>query len=48
VDNAITPSKALLQVTDLTARIGAENIHPSVRAAVVAYRDQFGEKGKSE
>lgn len=31
------PLRDLLQVTGLTARIGEENIYPSVRAAVSAY-----------
>jgi SulP family sulfate permease len=32
----------LLQVTGLTDKIGAENIYPSVRAAVSAYNARFG------
>jgi len=36
------PLRDLLQVTGLTDRIGAENIYPSVRAAVTAYRARFG------
>ena len=34
--------RELLAVTGLTTRIGAEHIYPSVRAAVVAYRERFG------
>jgi len=36
------PLRDLLLVTSLTARIGPENIHPSVRAAVTAYHECFG------
>ena len=36
------PLRELLQATGLTTRIGEENIHPSVRAAVTAYRTRFG------
>jgi SulP family sulfate permease len=36
------PLRDLLQATGLTTRIGEENIHPSVRAAVMAYRARFG------
>jgi len=35
------PLRDLLKATGLTARIGEENIHPSVRAAVSAYRQHF-------
>jgi SulP family sulfate permease len=36
------PLRDLLQATGLTARIGEENIHLSVRAAVTAYQARFG------
>jgi SulP family sulfate permease len=36
------PLRDLLQATGLTARIGEENIYPSVRAAVTAYHARFG------
>ncbi len=36
------PLRDLLQVTGLTSKIGMENIYPSVRAAVMAYRARFG------
>jgi high affinity sulfate transporter 1 len=36
------PLRDLLQVTGLTARIGQENLHPSVRSAVTAYRARYG------
>ncbi len=35
------PLRNLLQATGLTARLGAENIYPSVRAAVAAYHTTF-------
>jgi sulfate permease, SulP family len=41
IARANAPLRDLLQVTGLTARIGEENIHPSVRAAVIAYRTRF-------
>jgi SulP family sulfate permease len=41
VARANRPLRDLLQVTGLTAKIGEGNIHPSVRAAVSAYRDRF-------
>jgi MFS superfamily sulfate permease-like transporter len=41
VARANEPLRDLLQVTGLTAKIGEGNIHPSVRAAVSAYRDRF-------
>jgi SulP family sulfate permease len=41
IARANAPLRDLLQVTGLTARIGKENIHPSVRAAVIAYRSRF-------
>jgi len=36
------PLRDLLQVTGLTKRLGPDNLYPSVRAAVVAYRARFG------
>ena len=42
VARANGPLRDLLQVTGLTDRIGTENIYPSVRSAVVAYRARFG------
>jgi sulfate permease, SulP family len=36
------PLRDLLQVTGLAARIGGQNIYPSVRAAVIAYHECFG------
>jgi sulfate permease, SulP family len=36
------PLRDLLQVTGLTDRIGQQNIHLSVRAAVTAYHECFG------
>ena len=36
------PLRQLLTATGLTKRLGAEHIYPSVRAAVTAYRAQFG------
>jgi SulP family sulfate permease len=36
------PLRDLLQVTGLTNRIGQDNLHPSVRSAVTAYRSRFG------
>jgi MFS superfamily sulfate permease-like transporter len=36
------PLRDLLQVTGLTNRIGQDNLHPSVRSAVTAYRARFG------
>jgi SulP family sulfate permease len=42
IARANQPLRDLLQVTGLTDRIGMENIHPSVRAAVTAYRARFG------
>jgi SulP family sulfate permease len=41
IARANAPLRDLLQVTGLTARIGERNIHPSVRAAVIAYQAQF-------
>ena len=42
IARAIGPLRELLQVTGLTDRIGADNLHPSVRSAVTAYRARFG------
>jgi MFS superfamily sulfate permease-like transporter len=42
VARANEPLHDLLQVTGLTTKIGEGNIHPSVRAAVIAYRARFG------
>ncbi len=42
IARANEPLRDLLQVTGLTKRLGAESIYPSVRAAVVAYRERFG------
>ena len=36
------PLRELMHLTGLTDRIGKDNIYPSVRAAVVAYRARFG------
>lgn len=36
------PLRDLLQATSLTKRPGKENIYPSVRNAVMAYRQRFG------
>lgn len=41
VARANEPLRNLLQATGLTTRIGKENIYPSVRAAVIAYRTLF-------
>ena len=41
VARANEPLCNLLQATGLTIRIGQENIYPSVRAAVIAYRTRF-------
>ncbi len=42
IARANEPLRDLLQVTGLTKRLGKENIYPSVRAAVAAYRTRFG------
>jgi SulP family sulfate permease len=42
IARANQPLRDLLLVTGLTKRLGKENIYPSVRAAVTAYRQQFG------
>ena len=42
IARANAPLRDLLKVTGLTARIGEENIHPSVRSAVTAYQSHFG------
>ena len=41
IARANAPLRDLLQVTGLTIKIGEENIYPSVRAAVLAYRTHF-------
>ena len=41
IARANEPLRDLLRVTGLTARIGPENIYPSARAAVLAYRTNF-------
>jgi SulP family sulfate permease len=41
IARANQPLRDLLQVTGLTTKIGEANIHPSVRAAVIAYRTRF-------
>jgi SulP family sulfate permease len=42
IARANEPLRDLLTTTGLMQRLGAEHIYPSVRAAVVAYRAQFG------
>lgn len=42
IARANSPLRDLLQATGLTERIGSDNIHLSVRAAVLAYRKRFG------
>ena len=42
IARADEPLVELLQATGLTKRLGKENIYPSVRAAVEAYRTRFG------
>jgi SulP family sulfate permease len=42
IARANKPLRDLLKATGLTTRIGEENIYPSVRAAVNAYRARFG------
>ena len=42
IARANRPLRDLLQTTGLTDRIGEDNIHLSVRAAVTAYHDRFG------
>jgi SulP family sulfate permease len=42
IARANKPLRDLLQVTGLTVRLGPDNIYPSVRAAVTAYRARFG------
>jgi SulP family sulfate permease len=37
------PLRYLLQVSELTKRLGKDNFYPSVRAAVTAFHDRFGE-----
>jgi SulP family sulfate permease len=42
IARANQPLRDLLQVTGLTKRLGKDNIYPSVRAAVSAYHERFG------
>jgi SulP family sulfate permease len=42
IARANKPLRDLLQVTGLTARLGKDNIYPSVRAAVTEYGARFG------
>lgn len=42
IARANKPLRDLLGLTGLTKRLGKENIYPSVRAAVTAYRARFG------
>jgi SulP family sulfate permease len=42
IARANKPLRDLLQVTGLTKRLGKDNVYPSVRAAVTAYRARFG------
>lgn len=35
------PLREMLRVTGLTKRLGKENIYPTVRAAVIAFQEQF-------
>ncbi len=42
IARANQPLRDLLLVTGLTKRLGKDNIYPSVRAAVTAYRTHFG------
>lgn len=44
IARANEPLRDLLETTGLTARIGKENIYPSVRAAVDAYKTRFNPK----
>ena len=44
IARANAPLRDLLQATGLTARIGTDNLYPSVRAAVTAYHERFGIK----
>ncbi len=41
VARANEPLRQLLQVTGLTQRLGKDNVYPSVRAAVIAYRTVY-------
>ena len=41
IARANKPLRDLLEVTGLTKRLGKDNIYPSVRAAVLAYRSRF-------
>jgi SulP family sulfate permease len=42
IARANAPLRGLLEATGLTKRLGREHVFPSVRAAVVAYREEFG------
>jgi hypothetical protein len=42
IARANKPLRDLLEVTGLTKRLGKDNIYPSIRAAVTAYRARFG------
>ncbi len=42
IARANQPLRELLQTTGLSKRLGKDNIYPSVRAAVAAYRARFG------
>ena len=42
IARANQPLRDLLQVTELTKRLGKDNIYPSVHAAVMAYHARFG------
>jgi sulfate permease, SulP family len=44
IARANEPLSELLQATGLTTRIGKDNIYPSVRAAVIAFRKRFIKK----
>jgi SulP family sulfate permease len=48
IARANRPLRDLLQVTGLAQRLGEDNIYPSVRAAVVAYRERSGATGSEE
>jgi sulfate permease, SulP family len=43
IARANQPLRELLQVTDLTNRLGKDNVYLSVRAAVTAYQERFAE-----
>jgi sulfate permease, SulP family len=48
IARANEPLRQLLQVTGLMNRLGKDNVHPSVRAAVVAYRAHISMKGTGQ